>query len=356
MIIYEVSLVVNKLSAGKFTRWLPEHVRRVLESTGFKQARICRWEDTGTNHLRWTVQYDLDSEEALKMYFQERAPALQAETAQEFGDAVSATRKVYDRVQLVSRPAPDSGLPMTDFPKLQAPFIRQTFKVDVLQWKKLGRQYQLRSPEVYLAVNQINPGYEWVFEDPETFAVEKLHGTNVKVLMEGGRISAIQNRKNLVDPLLIAKGQNFILEGLLHTAGRGHLPAEGEHAGELIGPKLQGNPYKLDVHEWYPFERSISDLRYRSFDEHARTYENWSSWFKDFLHSRLFAKRAAKKKLDEKVFAEGVIFYNLKRKAERKTWMAKLRRDMFPWYYSPIEIHDFTPAGRNEIEDQDRFD
>jgi hypothetical protein len=35
----------------------------------------------------------------------------------------------------------------------------------------------------------------------------------------------------------------------------------------------------------------------------------------------------------EAVFAEGVIFYNLKRKAEGKTHMAKLRRDMFDWYY-----------------------
>jgi len=39
------------------------------------------------------------------------------------------------------------------------------------------------------------------------------------------------------------------------------------------------------------------------------------------------------------IFAEGVIFYNLKRRAENKTYMAKLRRDMFDWYYSDkIEI------------------
>lgn len=356
--IYEVGVTVNKMAAGKFARWLPEHVKRVLEAPGFKQARVCRWEnnDSGTNDLHWTVQYEVDSKKSLQMYFQERAPALQAETVHEFGDAVSATRKVYDRVQLITRPAPESGLPMTDFPKLRCPFIRQTFKVDINQWKKWGRQYQLRSPEVYLAVNRINPGYEWVFEDANTFAVEKLHGTNVKVLMEGGRVVAIQNRKNLIDPLQVAKGQNFILEGLLHAAGRDQLPVEGEHAGEVIGPKFQGNPYKLEVHEWYPFEKAITDLRFRSFEEHARTYENWSSWFKDFLHSRLFTKRAKKKGLDEKVFAEGVVFYNLQRRAEGKTWMAKLRRDMFPWYYSQLEIPDFNPAGRDKVEDQEQFD
>jgi len=55
------------------------------------------------------------------------------------------------------------------------------------------------------------------------------------------------------------------------------------------------------------------------------------------LKSLLDSKRVGYEKA---VFAEGVIFYNLKRKAENKTYMAKLRRDMFDWYYSDkIEIH-----------------
>ena len=59
----------------------------------------------------------------------------------------------------------------------------------------------------------------------------------------------------------------------------------------------------------------------------------------------------------EKVMAEGVVFYNLKRRQEGQPWMAKLRRDMFPWYYAPhVEILDYDPAGRDEIEDQDQFD
>ena len=36
--------------------------------------------------------------------------------------------------------------------------------------------------------------------------------------------------------------------------------------------------------------------------------------------------------------------------------MAKLRRDMFDWFYAPhIEIPDYDPAGRDEIEDQETF-
>ncbi|HBQ21683.1 MAG: hypothetical protein A2Z91_02920 [Deltaproteobacteria bacterium GWA2_38_16] len=355
--IYEIVLKVEKKVAGKFAKWLPEHIKQVLESPGFKLARVARPQsETESDHLKWVVQYDIASKEYFESYLNERAPQMRAQAEQEFGNALIATRCVYDPVQVIEKSIPKSDLLMSDFPKVYCPFIRQTFKVDSNQWKKLGQKLQLRNPEVYLAVNRINPGFEWVFEDKDTFAVEKLHGTNVKILLENGKVLAIQNRKNIIDPLLIAKGQNFILEGILNSAAKGVVPMDGEYAGEVIGPKLQGNPYKLETHEWYPFDLSITNLRYRSFDEHDRNYQNWSAWFKDHLYSRLFTKRASKKGSDEKVFAEGVIFYNLKRKSESKTWMAKLRRDMFPWYYEGIDIQNFDPAGRDKIENQEQFD
>ncbi|MCP4674639.1 MAG: hypothetical protein GY854_03825 [Deltaproteobacteria bacterium] len=123
------------------------------------------------------------------------------------------------------------------FPKLHCPFIRQTFQVNKKHWKEHGAKLKLRKAEVYLVVDRINPGYEWVFDDPDTIAVEKLDGTNVKIL------------------------------------------------------------------------------------------------------------------------TEGVVFYNLKRKAEKKTYMAKLRRDMFDWFYTlKIDIHEYDNAGRDELEDQEQFD
>ena len=216
---------------------------------------------------------------------------------------------------------------------------------------------QLRLPEVYLAVNRINPGYEWVFDDPATIAVEKLDGTNVKIRTENRRLTAVQNRLNVIDPLQVIKGQSHIMEGIFQSIGKGYVKENGEEAGELIGPKVQANPYKLDLHLWYPFERAISDLSYRSFHEHERTFVNWSSWFETGLYSRFFTKRASKLGMDEKVFAEGVVFYNLKRKAEGKCYMAKLRRNMFDWFYKEfIEIYDYAPEGRAEIEDQEQFD
>ncbi len=246
---------------------------------------------------------------------------------------------------------------MSDFPKLHCPFIRQTFKTSKKDWKEHGSKLKMRKAEVYLVVDRVNPGYEWVFEDAETFAVEKLDGSNVKVRTEGGRLTAVQNRKNVIDPLQIIKGKTFIMEGVFMSVGKGLVKKDGEHAGELIGPKLQGNPYKLDLHEWYPFETTIERLKYRSFDEHERNFDNWSSWFKDWLFSRYFTKRASKLGIDDKVMAEGVVFYNLKRKAEGKTHMAKLRRDMFDWFYSEkVEIIDYDKSGRDDLEDQEKFD
>lgn len=235
---------------------------------------------------------------------------------------------------------------LSDFPKLHCPFVRKIFSVNPEQWKKEGAPLGLREPEVYLVINQMNPGCEWVFEDPETVAVEKLNGTNVKILTENGRLAALQNRLNMIDPLQIMKGKTFIVEGIFRSIAKGYVLENGEQWGELIGPKVQGNPLKLDAHEWYPFEKAMEHLRYRSFHEHERTFDNWSSWFKEGLFSRYYAKRASKLGLTDSVMAEGVVFYNLKRKPEGKTWMAKLRRDMFDWYYSDkIEIYDYDKQG-----------
>ncbi|TVQ25385.1 MAG: hypothetical protein EA383_08500 [Spirochaetaceae bacterium] len=245
---------------------------------------------------------------------------------------------------------------LSDFPKLQCPFLRQTFVVDQDDFRRRGRVLNLRKPEVYLVVERINPGYDWVFDDPDTFAVEKLDGTNIKIKTEQGRLVAFQNRKNVIDPLQILSGNTHLIEGLFRSIGKGYVKPDGEQAGELIGPKVNGNPYRLDLHEWYPFDKAITDLRYRSFHEHERTFDNWSAWFKEWLHSRYFTRIASKKGISEKIFAEGVVFYNLKRQEEGTTWMAKLRRDMFAWYYDGIAIPGYTTHGRDEVEDQDGFD
>jgi hypothetical protein len=231
---------------------------------------------------------------------------------------------------------------LSNFPKIECPFVRKKFKVNADVWQKHGKQLQLRMPEVYLVTPEVNPEYTWVF-DNDTIAVEKLNGTNVKLLTENGRLTSLYNRKNPIDPLQIIKGKTFIIEGIFRAIQKGYVEIDGEQAGEVIGPKLQGNPYNLNNHMWYPFSKAVKHLAYRSFHEHEKNFDNWSSWFKDYLISRFAAKRKNKQGDQYKeVVAEGVVLYNLRRKEEGKIYRAKLRRDMFDWYYSDvIEIYDY---------------
>ena len=123
---------------------------------------------------------------------------------------------------------------LTNYPKLHCPFIRKTYPVNVADWQKHGKQLELRVPEVRLAIPKINPGYEWVFEDKHTIAVEKLDGTNVKLLTEKGRLLSVYNRKNPIDPLnlFVSKGKTAIIEGIFRAIAKGYVAKDGEQAGE----------------------------------------------------------------------------------------------------------------------------
>ena len=141
------------------------------------------------------------------------------------------------------------------------------------------------------------------------------------------------NRKNCVDILKIKNGYPNISEAVIYSAQKGYIE-EGLQYGEAIGPKIQGNPYQLEKHIWYPFKKAQKSLIYKAFFDFPRTYESWEEWFKTYLYSRFAGKRG------KKIFAEGVVFYSESRRKEGKVYMAKLRRDMFKFYYeSKIRIY-----------------
>lgn len=186
-------------------------------------------------------------------------------------------------------------------PKIDCPFVRK--EID-------GR---------YLVTPEINPDYDWVFTDPNVRAVEKLDGTNVSIIIEHGKVTRIFNRMNELDFFCGSP----IIECLLHSSERGYLKfADGQYFGEAVGEKIQGNPLKIP-RLWIPFGKAFESLQYTSFHKHDRTFENFSSWFKDYLFSLAHRKYAQN---DEKLFAEGVVFTHPDGR------MAKLRRDMFDWY------------------------
>src|SRR3989338_2856565 len=121
----------------------------------------------------------------------------------------------------------------------------------------------------------------------------------------------------------LSQRKKHIIEGLLNSYERGYMEflPDGQHFGELIGEKVNGNPYKIKGHLWLPFETYAKEhLRYKSWGKYPKDFQTISNWFKDELLP-LFAL----KKGNKQGFVEGVIFYR------KNCEMAKLRRDMFDW-------------------------
>lgn len=192
-------------------------------------------------------------------------------------------------------------------PKIKSPFVRKEIN---------GR---------YIVTDKIESGYEWVFENDKVMALEKLHGTNVSIVIVEGNVTEVYNRTERIP--FINKGKGYIIEGLLKSKNRGYLEflGDGQHFGELIGKKVNGNPYKIDGHIWIPFETYAQNhLRYKSWGKYPKDFKSISEWFEKNLFSLFSSIRG-----NRNGFVEGVVF-TLPTSDGYK--FAKLRRDMFSWY------------------------
>ncbi|MBI4981353.1 hypothetical protein HZC30_07420 [Candidatus Woesearchaeota archaeon] len=196
-----------------------------------------------------------------------------------------------------------------DMPKLESPLVRE-----------------LNEKDEYLVTPEINPEYSWVFEgkEDEVLATEKLDGTDVSIVIENGMITSIWNRTARIP--FFCKGKEFIIEGVLEAFQKGYtdLP-DGQWFGECIGPKLNGNPYKLEKHLWLPFNTFCREhLAYKSWHKYPKTVENLRGWFfKPIPEGGIFSLYLRRKGIEAP--PEGIVFHNLK-----TGQMAKLRLDMFP--------------------------
>lgn len=220
-----------------------------------------------------------------------------------------------------------------NFPKIECPFVRKNVIIEKESYEEEKALWRLRNRKLYLVTDQINPGYEWVFNDPDTIAVEKLNGTNFLVETEKGKIINCQNRANVINLLELQKNNFQVLRGIGTAIKKGVIENNGTHYGELLGPGIQGNCYDLNEIEWYPFSKALHRLDFKSFSQYEKNYKDIRVWFKENLFSRFYLQRHAGECTH---FAEGLVFYNLKRKEEGLTWRAKLRRDMFDFYYTGL--------------------
>ena len=197
-------------------------------------------------------------------------------------------------------------------PKLESPFVRE-----------------LNEKGEYLVTDKITKGYEWVFTDENVTAIEKLHGTNVSIVIENGVITSVWNRTERIP--FINKPKKHIIEAVLNSFERGYcnLLQDGQHFGEVIGPKLNGNPYNLEVHFWIPFSTFCQNhLKYKSWGKYPKDFATISEWMKDLMPLYWVMKHGMSKDKDGHYlgFVEGIVFTAIDGK------MAKLRKDMFSWF------------------------
>lgn len=202
-----------------------------------------------------------------------------------------------------------------DMDKLDSPFVRKM--VD-------GK---------FVVTDEIDPEYKWVFEDDTVKAIEKLHGTNVSIIIMNGKITRIFNRTGEVP--FFGRSKRHIVEGIMNSFERGYCNfTDGQYFGELIGPKLHSNPYKLEQHLWIPFSTYAADkLYYKSWGKYPKTFEAMSEWFKDLMPLFSLSKGI------KGGFVEGIVF------THHDGRMSKLRRDMFDWYSG--DGHKSSPAPKH---------
>ena len=104
MVVYEVNLAVDADVADAYAAWLGPHIDEVLAVPGFVSAE---WWDveatpppddaTGSAappRVRWSVQYRVESREALQTYFDRHAERLRGDGAGRFGGRFEASRRV----------------------------------------------------------------------------------------------------------------------------------------------------------------------------------------------------------------------------------------------------------------------
>jgi len=210
-----------------------------------------------------------------------------------------------------------------DFPKIESPFERQ--EID----------------GIYQVIPKLKEEYRWIFTK-DCLAVTKVDGTNLSVIIENGKITKILNRMNVID---IWKSNSYFYEGIKWAINSKvfipELLLDGQYWGELIGKRINGNPYRLEEHRWLPFDWFKEKYYFKFWEEIIKECENKSSDKEKFeVVEETFKKLWCiyKRQLGikgevtenmkfEGLASEGIVFYNRK-----NGQMCKLRRDMFKWF------------------------
>ena len=96
MVVYEVTLSVQRAVEAPVRAWLDAHVREILALPGFFGARVCEREQpaAAADEFVLCTQYELRDADALDAYLHVHAPRLRADGLARFPGLFRAERRV----------------------------------------------------------------------------------------------------------------------------------------------------------------------------------------------------------------------------------------------------------------------
>lgn len=182
----------------------------------------------------------------------------------------------------------------------------------------------LRDLSTDLCIPTIAEGWEWCFDRTKCYVLEKVDGTNVKLVVENGMMEVFarnQTTKGYANVRLNDAQYKHLYQGVVNAvAVKNDTFKDGTHFGEVIGKSFNGNPYQMDTNLWVTFKPNSNGVqRYTNYPETAN-FNEWKEWILNL-----------KSLLNPSVEAEGVVFLN-----KETGQMAKLRKDMFDVKYQPV--------------------
>ena len=98
-LIYNVTISVEPEVQNAWLSWmLKDHLREMLATGCFLGFRFCELQNTEGTGPTYTVQYELSSDEDLKKYEREFAPAMRAKSQERFGTKALAFRTTMQMI------------------------------------------------------------------------------------------------------------------------------------------------------------------------------------------------------------------------------------------------------------------
>ena len=121
MLIYEVNLTVDGDVAPRYSTWLREHIREMLNLDGFEAAAwYVRSDGADTipdgsdveDPREWTIHYQVRDADALQAYFDDHAERVRQDGLDEFEGHFEADRRILEQQRIFHGQRTDNTKPM----------------------------------------------------------------------------------------------------------------------------------------------------------------------------------------------------------------------------------------------------